>query len=325
MINPLVSIVIPCRNSEDSIGESIESATAQTYRNVEVIVIDDGSTDNSLGVIQSFGDRIRFESRKNVGAAAARNRGIKLARGELIQFLDSDDLLHPGKLERMVPVAMKDTQVHIVVCDWECVAVGKTASELQRLGDLGECKDHVVWCTHHRLPTCAPLHWKSVLLSVGGFDEDLPCSQERDLHLRLACHGFEFIHIREALVKVRRRANSLSSDSIKVLRQHRRIVGKAHELLKELGGEKDIRAEALAGLLARDAREFLRVGLRKEANEYFLAAHSIHRTGGLGLAYKPWHRAAVQVVGATMFEYLVGLKRSLARRLHSARRASELG
>ena len=94
---PLVSIVIPCYNAERYVGEAIESALDQTYPHKEVIVIDDGSTDSSLEVIRSFGNHLRWETAPNRGGSAARNRGLELARGELIQFLDADDLLHARK------------------------------------------------------------------------------------------------------------------------------------------------------------------------------------------------------------------------------------
>ena len=95
--NPLVSIVIPCYNYEEYVDEAINSALNQTYRNIEVIVIDDGSTDNSLEIIKSFEDKIRWETGPNKGACAARNRGIQLAKGEFIQ-LNTHDLLEEIKL-----------------------------------------------------------------------------------------------------------------------------------------------------------------------------------------------------------------------------------
>ncbi len=90
---PLVSIVIPCFNAEGTVGEAIQSALDQDYPNREVIVIDDGSTDKSVDVIRTFGDSIRWETGPNRGGNVARNRGLELARGTLIQFLDSDDIL----------------------------------------------------------------------------------------------------------------------------------------------------------------------------------------------------------------------------------------
>src|SRR3954463_8415699 len=101
-MSPLVSIIIPCFNAERYVGDAIRSALAQTYDSIEVIVIDDGSTDGSLKVIKSFGDAVRIESQPNAGACAARNHGIDLARGEYVQFLDADDLLHPEKIARQM-------------------------------------------------------------------------------------------------------------------------------------------------------------------------------------------------------------------------------
>lgn len=306
---PLVSIIIPCWNAECYVGEAIESALAQTYPNVEVIVIDDGSTDGSLEVIKSFGDRIRWETGPNQGACAARNRGIALARGELIQFLDADDLLYPDKLARMAPAAVGNGPSHVILCDWERIAEGERVPQRQPLGYAGE--DEVVWCSRNGLPTPLPLHWKHALQQISGFDATLPCAQERDLHLRLACQGLRFVFIPEVLVCVRRQAGSLSSDSLRVYRQHLRIVQRAHGVLEQLGRNNERRSAALAGLLARDARIFLRAGLKHEARQYFHEARRLHAKGGLDTAYHPLHRLATRIIGPMLFERLVMLKRTL--------------
>lgn len=319
MKNPLVSIVIPCFNAEHCVGEAIRSALSQTYPSKEVVVVDDGSTDGSLEIIQSFGRDIQWRTGPNLGTCAARNIGTRAAVGELVQFLDSDDTLHPEKVARMVPLAIGEGSDHIVVCDWERVGVTENVPKRQSLEHPGECGDAVVWCSHHGLPTPLPLHWKSVLTGVGGFDETLPCAQERDLHLRLACHGVRFVHLPEVLVTVRRRAASLSSNSLKVLRQHLYIVNKAHRLLESLGGQSEERSAALAGLLARDARAFLQAGLVQEARDYFQAARILHPSGGLDLAYNPLHKAMARVMGPALFERLVSFKRSLLRRPRRSR------
>ncbi len=98
-MSDLVSILIPCYNAERWIAQSIESALAQTYGSIEVIVVDDGSTDRSLDIIRGFGDRIRWETGPNRGGNWARNRLLDLARGEWVQFLDADDYLLPDKVE----------------------------------------------------------------------------------------------------------------------------------------------------------------------------------------------------------------------------------
>jgi glycosyltransferase involved in cell wall biosynthesis len=100
---PLVSAIIPTYNRAHTIGEAVDSILAQTYPNIEVIVVDDGSKDNTLEHLRTtYGDRIRVFSQANAGPAAARNRGIAEARGELIAFLDSDDIWLPTKTERQV-------------------------------------------------------------------------------------------------------------------------------------------------------------------------------------------------------------------------------
>jgi glycosyltransferase involved in cell wall biosynthesis len=99
-MNPKVSVVIPTYNRAEKVGKTIESALAQTFTNIEVIVIDDGSSDDTGRVLgAAFGDRIRYFAQTNQGASVARNKGIEQARGEWIAFLDSDDLWEKDKLE----------------------------------------------------------------------------------------------------------------------------------------------------------------------------------------------------------------------------------
>src|SRR5277367_2788041 len=100
----LVSIIVPCYNAERFLVETLESAFVQSYQCTEIIVVDDGSTDRSAEIIRSYGNRVRGDFGPNRGASAARNRGTVLARGEFIQYLDADDLLPPGAIERRVNV-----------------------------------------------------------------------------------------------------------------------------------------------------------------------------------------------------------------------------
>jgi glycosyltransferase involved in cell wall biosynthesis len=102
MRGPLVSVIIPTFNREAIIGDAIQSALQQTYSNIEVVVVDDVSSDNTAGVLAKFGDQIRTVVQKNAGPSAARNRGLELARGELIAYLDSDDTWLPNKLSEQV-------------------------------------------------------------------------------------------------------------------------------------------------------------------------------------------------------------------------------
>src|SRR5215472_15094253 len=105
-MQPFVSILIPCYNAERWIARAIESALAQTWSSKEVIVVDDGSTDDSLNVIRAFDGRVRWETGPNQGGNTARNRLLELAGGEWVQYLDADDYLRSTKLERQIAFAI---------------------------------------------------------------------------------------------------------------------------------------------------------------------------------------------------------------------------
>ena len=113
-MQPLVSILIPCYNAERWIAQAIESALAQTWAAKEVIVVDDGSTDRSLEIIQSFGDRIRSEAGKHRGGNATRNRLLELARGQWVQYLDADDYLLPEKVAHQMEFRVAHPDANII-------------------------------------------------------------------------------------------------------------------------------------------------------------------------------------------------------------------
>jgi glycosyltransferase involved in cell wall biosynthesis len=102
MSAPLITCVVPVYNGERFLAETIESILAQTHQPIEVIVVDDGSTDGTPEVTASFGNAVRCVRQANAGLAAARNTGIEHARGEFVAFLDADDLWHPEKLARQM-------------------------------------------------------------------------------------------------------------------------------------------------------------------------------------------------------------------------------
>jgi glycosyltransferase involved in cell wall biosynthesis len=107
----LVSVIIPVYNCERYLAEAIESVLAQTYRPIEIIVVDDGSTDSTASIATSFKGDVRYVHQPNGGPAAARNRGLKLARGNVIAFLDADDLWTPNKLSLQVDCLLKHPHI----------------------------------------------------------------------------------------------------------------------------------------------------------------------------------------------------------------------
>lgn len=102
MLSPLISCIVPVFNGEHYLGEALESILNQTYRPLEVIVVDDGSTDGTATVAAPYGDRVRYFREDNAGAPTARNFGVGVAQGEFAAFLDADDLWYPEKLQRQM-------------------------------------------------------------------------------------------------------------------------------------------------------------------------------------------------------------------------------
>jgi glycosyltransferase involved in cell wall biosynthesis len=301
----LASIVIPCYNAEMFIGEAIESALWQSYPHKEVIVIDDGSTDNSLEVIRAFGDLIRWETGPNRGGCVARNRGLELARGEIIQFHDADDVLHPQKLARQIPL-MAAGVADIVYSDWFIVPASHPEAGLRSISLLG---DPVIFALQKSVQTPAPLHWKERLLTVGGFREGLPCAQEYDLHLRLACAGASFYHLAHCLYTNRRIEGTVSSNPRRMLTQMGEIVLRTFRYLEVNGHMNESRREAFAATLASQGRSCLNHGFKEMAAERFSEAKRCHPSGGLSGAYQPWTLAVRRIIGAEAAERLVNAKR----------------
>lgn len=193
-MQPFVSILIPCYNSEQWIGQAIESALGQTWPSKEVVVLDDGSIDNSLCVIRQYESRIRWETGENRGGGYARNRLLELARGEWIQYLDADDYLLPEKVAQQADFVVQHPEVDVVI--------GPTTMEFwsqdgveHRLNPIPEPHDYWTMLASWQLPqTGAPLWRKGAILDVGGWKRDQPCCQEHELYLRLLIGGKKFAY-----------------------------------------------------------------------------------------------------------------------------------
>jgi glycosyltransferase involved in cell wall biosynthesis len=196
-LNPLVSVIIPTFNRARVVTRAIDSVLGQTYRPVEVMVVDDGSTDGTPEVLKSYGDAIVSVVQANAGPAAARNRGIRESRGDLVAFLDSDDMWLAAKLQRQVDLLQRaGTDVPCCLCDTRMrMAEGReqTSFQIARL-TLGEpqglwVNPALVLATRFVLFCQAALIRRGFLLDCGGFDERLWLMEDHDLALRLALRG----------------------------------------------------------------------------------------------------------------------------------------
>lgn len=196
-MNPLVSIIIPVYNSASFVVEAVRSALDQTYQNVEVIVVDDGSTDNSLSLVKSIHDeRLRVFSQINQGACVARNRGIVEARGAYVKFLDSDDILYPDAVAVQLEQQSRLGKDEVVFGDFDFIdEQGNMFYEnvFDEKAFVSENQDY--WfMTNWEMLITSPLHRRDYLLEHNGFDIRLRGGQEGFLHLKLSMKGIKFVH-----------------------------------------------------------------------------------------------------------------------------------
>lgn len=193
---PLVSVLIPAWDAEPWLAEAIESALAQTHPRLEVVVVDDGSSDGTNQVLREFGERIRWERAPHRGAGAARARLLELAAGEWLQYLDADDLLLPGKIERQLAAA---GAADLVVSGY------LDANGMAQRSPHGD--DPWVCFFEGRMgTTTSHLFRREALVRCGGWDVTRLAAQEQELVQRLLASGARVAFVPEPLC-VKRRVN----------------------------------------------------------------------------------------------------------------------
>ena len=209
-----ISVVIPAWNAEETLARAVESVLAQTRPSDEIIVVDDASTDGTVGLAKSYADQgVSFLSlRERRGAAAARNTGIRGAKGRWIAFLDADDEWLPTKLEKQAAAISANPEAPLVFCASE-----EFSSDGQSLGDTfrgwpvtvgSEAWKALLACNF--VMTTTVVARRAVLLQLGGFDETLKVAEDQDMWIRLALTGPP-VYVPESLAHVHVQPGSLSS------------------------------------------------------------------------------------------------------------------
>jgi glycosyltransferase involved in cell wall biosynthesis len=168
-VDPLVSVILPVYNRESSISRAIESVLTQTYRSIELIVIDDGSTDDTMQVLERFGSRIMVLRQAHAGAYVARNFGMRHARGEFVAFIDSDDVWLPDRLSSQLPL-MSRQEVGLVFGDAIHVTPGaRTRLTCFRVSPPRRGRVAAEFAWSNFVPTVTVLVRRSCLDEIGGF------------------------------------------------------------------------------------------------------------------------------------------------------------
>lgn len=228
---PKVSIIIPMYNAEEFIGSCLKSVLSQDYYNLEVIVIDDGSTDLSLEALESFKNRVIIFSQENSGAPVARNRGLLIASGKYVKFLDSDDVLEEGVIKRQVEKLESLKENDIVYGDYYL----DNGSYLKLIKTKLRHKSLAASLILQDILIATPLYRKLQLNSVGGFDESLKSGQEWELHIRLAVAGcnFNYMSIPIFRYRVGHSENTISKKTYKTTYNRRQYDIEKTDLLCE--------------------------------------------------------------------------------------------
>ncbi len=205
----LVSVVIPCFNVVELLPKALDSVLAQTHQDLDIICVDDGSTDRTGELVQGYvertGGRVRLLSTTNRGASAARNAGMQATTGEFIQFLDADDTIEPGKIAAQVVLARG---VDLVVGDFEQVLTSGLRQPVEALYQR-PWKGLVAT----RLGcTCSNLWSRAAVEAVGGWNESMASSQDYEMVFRMLRNGGRVTWDRQVLTRVYKRSSgSISS------------------------------------------------------------------------------------------------------------------
>lgn len=196
MSTPQVSVLIPCRNAEPYLAETIRSVMEQRDVPLEIIVVDDGSTDRSRDIAMKF-DRVTLVSNPGRGVSAARNYASSIARGEYFQYLDADDLLTPGCLNARL-TALRAAPGDVAISDWERLVErdGKWVSGKVECGQLpGMLSSDLAIFRGFWAPLAAVLYHRSIWAQVGGWRENLPIVQDARFLFDAARAGARFVHV----------------------------------------------------------------------------------------------------------------------------------
>lgn len=263
MTNTKASIIIPVNNGERYIRQTINSALAQTYSDFEVIVVDDGSSDNTRNILASYGNRIRYIYQENKGPAAARNTGYRVANGQYLLFLDSDDLIPPEKLARHIDFLETWPQHELAYSAWHFLSDdGSTILGEKRPRKEGHLLVDMLRRSFVMVSPGAVVIKRTCLDRIGLFDESpaLIGTEDTDLWLRIAAAGYTFGYIDQPLLQYRVRHDSVSSNTARKIEVRTARLDKFFTVPDLPEVIKNLKAEAYSTIYFEAAADYYRIG-----------------------------------------------------------------
>ena len=202
-MNPLVSAIIPVYNGERFLREAVESILQQKYRPLEMIIVDDGSTDGTAELVKNFGRSARYIYQNNKGPAAARNKGIAAAHGQFLAFLDADDLWPPHRLRTQIPHLLDDPNLDVIMGHTKCFG-SRSTDESKLKGSQDSLLSVQLGSAVFR---------KSVFEKVGLFDEELSYSEDHDWFLRAREQSMSMLILDDITLYHRRHERNMTTGS----------------------------------------------------------------------------------------------------------------
>lgn len=253
-----VSVVIPTYNSARYVITAVESVLAQTYRHFEVLVVDDGSTDDTKEVLSKYEESIRYLYKPNGGVSKARNYGIQRAQGKYIAFLDADDVWLPEKLEKQIALLESDTNIGLSYTSAIKVDENletKSYIEAEKYDDA--CEGLLL--EMNILILSSSVARKDIVLQTNGFDSEFSTCADKDFWLRLSLLT-KFAPVKEYLVKYRDVTGSMSSNPFLSKRDTENVLNKFFALPDLPEKYKKLKNESLSNNLMVVSGEFLHNG-----------------------------------------------------------------
>lgn len=323
----MVSVVIPAYNAMGTIGRAIESVLAQTYRDIEIIVVDDGSTDATAEVVKKFGDRVRYIHIANSGVSSARNTGIATAKGEWVAFLDADDQWHGEKLSRQMGILTRNTGLRWCSCNrYQSDGVRKAAvADESKIREALGGRDHFENYFSAAVAGVCPIITscmivrKDIIDEAGAFDTSFVRGEDIDLWWRIA-HRYpaigyvaeamvtRYLDAEEALGREQRRAEWRGDIRRRLIARHMEMAAKCGDIAEFQPFASMMLREGMMAMLLEGYGEDARATVRQFGELYKPSL----RIGVYILTIFP-KATSVLAKAALRFMYFMGLKKDVTR------------
>ena len=269
---PTVSVIIHTYNNEKFIAETVASVLNQTYKDYEIIVVDDGSVDGTRDVLMPYMQKIRYHYKENGGIASAKNAGIGLSQAEFVAFLDHDDLWVPDKLQLQMEHFNENPQIGLVYAKYTSFRDGKELRTKPEKGYSGWIFKELL--SKSFIQTSTVVVKRECLDAVGPYDESFSLGDEYDMFLRIA-RKFQCSFIDKSLTRYRVHDTNASNNDFLFDNENLGVYKKVYNNCTDLDGvEKKILRKRIARYSMKVAEGLYRQGKQEESKKYQMEANN---------------------------------------------------